>query len=357
MGWPEISINASCVLILDFNGDGKPDIFIGGRNIPGHYGMPASSVLLQNMGNGEFRDVTASIAPELIHLGMVTDAQWVDLNHDGTGELVIVGDWMPVTIFRMSKGMLKKSYTLPHSSGWWNCLTVADVNGDGYPDLIGGNFGLNSRIKPDSAHPAKLYVGDFAGNGRTECIPVYYKTDGKAYPYFMKGELEAEIPQLKKKLLRFSDYAGKSIDEVFTKEQLSNAMVLTVDQPKTCVFLNDGKGNFKLDELPVRAEFSPVFGIGAADLNDDGRMDLFMVGNLYGVKPQTGRFDASYGVTLLGLPGGGFEYMEPSASGLFVKGEGRDIATIRSSKGDEYILVGVNNENLLLFRKQKQHIH
>ena len=351
---PTVSVNASCVRGGDFNEDGKPDVFIGGRNVPGSYGVIPSSALLQNNGHGVFEDVTKTIAPDLQKLGMVTDAQWADIDGDGKNELIVVGDWMPVTILKFINGKFQKVGGISNSSGWWNCLTVADINGDGYPDLIAGNFGLNSRIKPDTLHPAKLYVGDFAKNGRTECVPVYYKTDGKAYPYFMKGEIEAEVPQLKKKFLKFKDYAAKTIEEVFSEEQLKQASVLTVTQPQSCIFINDGKGNFSMSPLPLRAQFSPVFGILAKDLNGDGITDLFLAGNFFGVKPQTGRFDASYGVTFLGDNAYHFKYLEPSQSGLFVRGEARDIATIKSINGESDIIVAVNNDNLYLFKKKKQ---
>ena len=181
--------------INDFDGDGKPDIFIGGRSVPGSYGIIPRSALLKNMGNGNFVDVTKQTAPALLQLGMVTDAQWCDIDNDGVKELIVAGDWMPVEILKYTDHQLKIIKTIPNSSGWWNCLTVADVNNDGKPDIVAGNMGLNSRIKPDSLHPAKMYVGDFGNDGRTECIPVYYKTDGKAYPYFLKDDLEKQLPQ------------------------------------------------------------------------------------------------------------------------------------------------------------------
>jgi hypothetical protein len=350
-GWPNVSINASCVRVLDFDGDGRPDIFIGARNIPGSYGQLPSSVLLQNMGHGHFTDVTDSLAPALSHLGMVTDAQWVDIDGDGKKELVVVGDWMPVTIFHVVNGKLQKTGDLPHSTGWWNCLSVADLNGDGFPDLIAGNFGLNSNIKADEKHEARLFVGDFAGSGKTECVPVYFKTDGKAYPYYLKGEMEKQIPQLKKQFLKFSDYAGKQVEEIFSPEQLKKASVLTAEQTETCIFINDGKGHFTMQPLPLRAQFAPIFGILPADLNGDGQEDLLLAGNFYGLKPQTGRLDASYGELFLGKPHGAYEWIEPKQSGIFIQGEARDIASVKSAKGGNYIVVAMNNQPLCVFRK------
>ena len=352
-GLPLMAFNASCVTVSDYNNDGKPDIFIGARNIMGSYGVLPSSVLLENKGGGTFADMTKTVAPDLLSLGMVTDAKWADINGDGYKELVVAGDWMPITILEFKRGKLSKTGSINQSSGWWNCLQVADVNGDHIPDLIAGNFGLNSNIKADATHPAKLYVNDFDKNGQVECIPVYYKSDGKAYPYSLKGELQSQIPELKKRFLRFKDYAGKPIDEVFTSAQIKNAGVLSVEQTQTCVFINDGKGNFTMTPLPVMAQLSPVYAILVKDLNNDGIQDIFLGGNFYGLKPQTGRLDASYGATFLGNKNHSFTYVNAVTSGLFVKGEMRDIAIIKNRQGGESILVARNNDQLLLFAKKK----
>jgi hypothetical protein len=352
-GWPVVSINASCIRIGDFDNDGRPDIFIGARDIPGSYGVLPNSVLLKNNGNGQFADVTASIAPALMKAGMVTDAQWADIDGDGKKELIVVGDWMPVTIFKYMNGRFEKKMEMAHSSGWWNCITVADIDGNGTMDLVCGNFGLNSNIKADAEHPARLYVDDFDKNGQTECIPVYYKPDGKAYPYYLKDELESQLPVLKKKFLKYEAYAGKPIEDILTAEQLNHATVLKVEQTQTAVFINDGKGNFNMQALPIMAQLSPVFGMGITDLNGDGKKDIFLAGNFFGLKPQTGRFDASYGTTLLNDGNNGFSYIRPNESGLFIKGEARDVATVRLANGDSCIIVGMNNDKLYMFRRKK----
>ena len=319
--------------------------------MPGSYGVIPSSKLLKNDGYGNFTDITAS-SPDLIKLGMVTDAQWVDIDGTGKNSLVVVGDWMPVTILKYVNRKLTKTDEIANSSGWWNCLTVADLNGDGKVDLVAGNNGLNSKIKADADHPAKLYVSDFDKNGQIECIPVYYKTDGRAYPINLHDDMIRQLPYLKKKFLRYDAYAGKSIDQVFTPEELGKASVLTVTQTQTCVFYNNGKGKFNMQPLPVRAQFSPVYSILTTDVNNDGLKDLFLGGNLYGLKPEVGRYDASYGLTLLGNPNHRFYYMPPVKSGLFVRGEVRDIAAINTKAGKE-IIVARNNDALQLFKKVK----
>ena len=350
--FPSVSINASCVRINDFDGDGKPDIFIGGRCVPGSYGIIPQSFLLKNNGNGNFTDVTRQTAPELLQAGMVTDAQWADVDNDGNKELIIAGDWMPVEIFKYADKQLKKIKTIPNSSGWWNCISVADINNDGRLDIVAGNLGLNSRIKPDSLHPAKMYVGDFAGNGQSLCIPVYYKTDGKAYPYFLKDDIQKQMPQLKKKLLHYKDYAGKPIEDIFTKEELSKATVLTVTQQQTVVYINKGNNDFTVEYLPLMSQLSTVNCIAVTDVNNDGIKDIFMAGNLYGLKPQGGRFDAGYGVTLLGTTSNKFIYVPPKQTGLFVNGEARCIDTVKNAKNESLILVGINNAPLYMFKKK-----
>ncbi len=350
-GWPPVSLNASCVCTGDVDRDGKPDVFVGARSIPGAYGKTPPGVLLKNMGKGRFVDATQTLAPELLKAGMITDAKIADIDNDGRNELIVVGDWLPVTIYKFQNNQLKKYLEIANSSGWWNCLTVTDINNDGKPDLIAGNNGLNSKIKADKDHPAALYVSDFNNNGSSVCVPVYYKTDGKAYPFNLYSDMITQMPFLKKKFASFSEYAGLTIDKVFTAQQLSSAQKLTVQQTQSCVFINKGNGTFDMQPLPQQTQFAPVFAIDVNDLNNDGIKDVFMAGNFYGLKPETGRYDAGYGFTLLGNRQQ-LNYIKPEESGLFVKGEVRDIKTLHTLKG-EYIIIARNNEPLEIFKKNK----
>lgn len=345
-GLPPISLNASCVRTADFDGDGKPDIFIGGRSITGSYGRSPGSILLKNTGKGIFTNVTATTATDLQTIGMVTDARWADLDGDGQKELAIVGDWMPVTIFKYRSGHLVKQTTIAHSSGWWNCLSIADLDGDGRPDLIAGNNGLNSKLRADADHPARLFEGDFNNNGTSQCIAAYYKSDGRSYPINLRGDLTAQIPFLKKKFLRYDSYAGRTPEEVLSEDQQKKATILTVEQTQTTIFYNEGQFKFTQTPLPIRAQFSTTFAIHITDLNKDGKPDILLAGNFYGLKPEIGRNDASYGTTLIAGSTRHYHYLSPAESGFFIRGEVRDLQPL-----GPYLIAARNNDSLQVFRK------
>ncbi len=208
---PDIRVNASCIKACDYDGDGDEDIFIGGRSVPLVYGAVPESFILRN-DNGSFTNVSKQIAPGIEKAGMVTDAAWEDIDGDGRKELLVVGEWMPVTIFRYDD--IKKQFTatsINNSSGWWNCIKAADIDGDGDIDFVAGNLGLNSKIKGDSVHPARMYVSDFDNNGRKECVVSLFKKDGKEYPYYMRPDITGQLPILKKQFLTYASYAGKTL--------------------------------------------------------------------------------------------------------------------------------------------------
>jgi enediyne biosynthesis protein E4 len=349
---PSISVNASCVKILDFNADGDPDILIGGRSVPGQYGTTPKSYLLRN-DQGYFKDVTTEVAPDLQNIGMVTDAIWVDIDNDNKMELVVVGEWMPVTIFKNENGHLKLSHDLNQqfafTSGWWNCVKATDIDNDGKLDLIAGNLGLNTKIVADSLHPARLYLNDFDNNGTRECILTYYKSDGKSYPYYLKDDMVKQIPTLRKKFVKHTDYAGKTMEEIFSKDQLASSDVKTAYEFHSCIFMNAGNGRFSKKPLPAEAQFSPVYAILADDFDRDGLNDMLLAGNLYGLKPELGKYDANYGDFYKGLPDNKFLYESPANSGFFYKGQARDMISIRNVLNKQLILLGRNNESLMIF--------
>ena len=345
----DIRVNASCVSVCDFDNDGDIDIFLGGRCVPGEYGTSPNSFLLQN-NKGSFKDVTKLLAPALQKIGMVTDAVWQDTDNDNLKDLIIVGEWMPITIFKNTGTQLQLSTLnkqFAKTSGWWNCIKAADIDNDGDIDFILGNLGLNTKLKADSLHPAKLFVNDFDKNGTKECVMAYYKNDGKLYPYYLRGDITAQLPSLKKKFLKYADYAGKTMEEVFTTEQLTGALIKEASQFKTCLLINNGKGKYALKPLPARAQFAPVYAIISYDFTGDNQQDIFIAGNDYGYKPELGRYDANFGTLFINAK----TYLPPARSGLFYSGQARDAITINTVDKKQTVIVSINNEGLKIFKK------
>ena len=346
---PGITTNASCVRAADVDGDGDMDLFIGGRSISGAYGLNPKSFILVNNGKGQFEELTDQIAPGLKEIGMVTDAIWQDVNNDHRMDLIIVGEWMPLTIFYNDGKKLAKN-EVAFSNGFWNCIKAADVDGDGDMDLLLGNLGLNSKIKGDQQHPVELYTKDFDNNGQTESILTYYKSDSVSYPMPLKMELTNQLPYLKKKFLKYSDYAGKTINQVFTLEELKGAIVKKAFQMQSCIAINDGKGHFTLKPLPIRAQFSPIYAFLFDDLDGDNMPDILCGGNFFGVKQEIGRYDASYTDFFKGNGKGEFSFLPNKETGIIIKNEIRDILKIKTVKG-EVLIFAKNNDPVEIYRR------
>ena len=351
---PSISVNASCIKVFDFNNDGDPDVFIGGRSVPGQYGISPKSYLLQNT-KGVFTDVTITLAPQLQNVGMVTDAIWVDIDMDNKNDLIVVGEWMPITIFKntgIKLELSKLNSQFTKTAGWWNCIKAKDVDNDGDIDFVLGNLGLNTKLKADSMHPAKLYIDDFDKNGTVECVLSYYKSDGKLYPYNMRPDLVSQMPVLKKNLLKNIDYANKTVDEIFTTSQLKKALLKEAYQFQTCFLKNEGNGTFNLQPLASRAQFAPVFAILIDDLNKDQAQDIFLAGNDSGYKPELGRIDANFGTFLTNFAGGQFAYLSNSKIGLSYNGLARDLIKINTADKKTTIILSLNNASLKVFKNK-----
>ncbi len=353
LAMPDIKVNASCVVQFDYDSDGDIDVFIGGRSVPGQYGAIPKSYLLQNNA-GSFTDITSAVAPSLKNIGMVTDALWQDIDQDNLKDLIIVGEWMPITIFKNTGKKLQLSNLndqFKKTNGWWNCIKAADIDNDGDLDFVAGNLGLNTKFKADSLHPAKLYINDFDKNGTREGIMAYYKPDGKLYPYYMKTDIMLQLPYLKKKFLKYEDYADKTIEQIFSNEQLSNAELREAYQFQTSIILNNGKNNFSIIPLPARAQLAPTFGI-LLQPNSFKSTNIFLVGNEFGIKPESGRYDANFGTLLKANKKGDFEFIPTSKSGITYTGQARDISIITDAHKKTLIVLSISGEPLKIYKER-----
>ncbi len=341
---PQVVGNFSTLEAADFNGDGNVEVFLGARNVPGNYGLPPRSYLL-SYRDGAWQDIAGH---DLGNIGMVTDASWGDLDNDNDLDLVVVGDWMEVSLFYNQGNRLSAKQSLPQSKGWWNRVEINDLDQDGLPELILGNQGLNTKFKATAGKPLQMYVNDFDNNGKSEFIINWYPPqDSMSYPFATKMELVSQLPGLRKDILKYEQYGNKTIDSLFSGPLREQSILYTANYLESAIAWNRN-GSFEMEALPLAAQVSPVYSILCHDLDGDGIKDIWLGGNFYAMKPQTGRHDASNGVFLRG--GNSLVYLPPEHSGLNLNGQVRDGAVLKV--GDqEVILVARNNDSMVAFQK------
>jgi hypothetical protein len=341
----DLFVNASCVVSCDFNGDGFPDLFIGGRSVPRYYGERPRSYLLLNDGQGRFTDVTDKYASDLSQIGFVTQALWLDLDKNGKKDLIVSLEWGGIVAFMNNGGTFTKK-TLTDKKGWWNFILPVDLNNDGHIDLIAGNLGLNSRLHASITQPVRLYYGDFNHNGSKEQILSYYVHD-RQLPFANKDELERQIPALKKRFLYAEDFAKASFENLLSADDLQKADTLSADYFANAVLMNDGNGNFTVKAMPWEAQLSPYRDAVVVDANGDSLPDILLVGNYYENNIQMGRYDADYGTLLLNQ--GRDSFSVAPLNGVTIKGQTRHVREINIVGKRSYIMAR-NNDSVKVIR-------
>jgi len=352
---PEIMVSGSKVVPCDYDKDGDLDIFVGGRQDPGRYPRPADSYLLRN-DMGVFADVTDEIAPEFRELGMVTSALWIDYDLDEDMDLIVAGEWMPVTVFNYSDGKFTKNKGengLQNSGGWWFSLAKGDFDGDGDEDIIAGNLGLNYKYHASVEEPFEVYSGDFDENDKLDIVLGYFN-EGMLYPLRGRSCSSQQIPGISEKFPTYNEFAIAPLTEVYGEEMLRQALNYKVQTFASSYIENLGDGTFRLYPFENLAQVAPVFGIIVKDVNNDGCLDVIIAGNLYNAEIETIRADAGIGNYLQGDGKGHFKAVPYIRSGLYADGDIKDIQILENKLGT-MILAARNNDKMKVIRILDKH--
>lgn len=341
---PEDKINSSCVKVGDIDKDGDLDLFLGGHIKPNRFPEAEESFIYQNDGKAHFKKISLGV------LGLVTDATITDINKDGYPEIVVVGEWMAPVILKNTKGQFSDSQ-IPNLSGWYYRIEKVDLDNDGDEDLVLGNLGINTQIRASENEPATLIYDDFDQNGTVDFFMNYY-IQGKSYPACSRDEMAEQLPLMKKKFPDYKTFSEATIEQMLESNQLEKAHKKEIKNLKT-IILENRKGKFIVHELPIEAQASPVYSILAEDFNHDGKKDLLLMGNNSKFRLRVGKVDANHGVVLMneGHVNGAtfhFENLSPTKSGLYVRGDIRDVKAIGKT-----ILIGVNNDKLKVYQNVK----
>jgi hypothetical protein len=352
---PSTGVSTAVLAAADFTGDGTVGVFAGGRVVPGKYPEVPRSFLYRNVG-GKLVDVTDEFAPGLGSVGIVTAAAWVDIDGDKRPDLMVATEWGPVSYWHNTGKKLENMTAkagLAGRTGWWSAITVADVNGDGRPDLVVGNVGLNTKYHATAAEPTVLFAGDFDGRGKQELIEAQYE-DGKLYPVRGRSKLAYSFPWLPKKFPTYKSFSKATVEDIFGADHLAKVRKLTATELESGIFINRGDGTFDFQPLPRDAQIAPINTIVARDFNGDGKLDLFCAGNNFSPEATTGRFDGGVSVLLKGDGHGGFTAVVPADSGFVITGDVRSaVALIMPGTKRPTVVVSRCDGPLLAFSPRK----
>ncbi len=354
-----------CVRAIDYDKDGDLDLFIAGRVDPWNYPKPVSSYIYRNdcnNGHIKFTDVTKQVAKDLINIGLVCDAIFTDFDNDGWPDIILAGEWMPLTFLKNENGIFKNisaATGISNQIGWWNSIAAGDFDNDGDIDYIAGNLGLNSFYKASVQYPVSIYAKDFDNNGSYDAFPSIFLSASqqdrqkKEFPVQTRDDIVKQMIGMRSKFQNYKSFATATIDQVFTPEQLKDALILKANNFNSCFIRNDGKGRFTLTPLPVAAQLSIINGITVDDFDGDGNLDVAINGNDYGTEVTVGRYDAFNGLLMKGDGKGDFAAQSILESGIFIPGNGKALVKLRSAKGNYLLAAGQNRGPLKIFELKR----
>jgi hypothetical protein len=353
-----------CVRAIDYNRDGKLDLFISGRVDPWHYPKPVSSIILRNDskdGHAKFTDVTNEVAPALKNIGLVCDALFTDYDNDGWPDLVLAGEWMPVTFLKNEHGVFKNvtiTSGLADKTGWWNSIVAGDFRHTGRMDYIVGNVGQNTLFKASEKYPVHIRAKDFDKNGSYNAITSIFLPDKngekKEFPAVGREDMLKELISVKKKFTNYKSYAVATMDEILTPEQKKGALQLMTNTSQSCYLRNEGNGKFVCIPLPNMAQISVLNGMVVDDFDGDGNLDVMINGNDFGTEVGVGRYDALNGLMLKGDGKGNFKPQSILQSGIYIPGNGKALVKLQSNSGNYILAASQHRDTLRMFELKRK---
>lgn len=359
---PQNYTSKLCVRAFDYNHDGKMDLFVSGRVDPWNYPKPVSSLIYRNDSHDgvvKFTDVTNEVAPDLKNIGMVTDALFTDFDNDGQTDLILTGEWMPITFLKNSDGKFKKVNTgVEDKSGWWNSIVAGDFRHTGRMDYIVGNLGLNTILKASDSLPIYITAGDYDKSGTYDAFPSLFLPDKngvlKEFPYFTRDDMIKQLNSLRQKYPDYNSYANATMEDVLSPEQMKASLRLKANYLQSCFLRNDGNGKFTMIPLPKEAQVAPLNGMVVGDFDGDGNPDVAISGNDFGTETATGRYDALNGLVLKGDGKGNFKPMSILQSGIYIPGNGKALVKLLGKDGNLIIAASQNKGPLKVFQLRRK---